>query len=113
MNICTTRYMFIIQGTNMNKSTKVYDEKLDHFHLRLPNGTLDTYKKMAKERGTSLNALIVKLLEEESEASNEVLDDKIKSLKHEKSELQKEVDKLKKDKETLLSVANDIVKKLK
>ncbi len=42
-----------------------YHEKLDDIKIRVPKGKKDEYKAQAQEHGLSLNAYIVKLLEQD------------------------------------------------
>ena len=49
-----------------NKATQKYiKEKRDRFGMNLPKGKLEEYRAKAKEKGLSLSAYIVKLIEED------------------------------------------------
>ncbi len=45
------------------KATNKYLEKFDDIKIRVPKGKRDVYKEYAASQGTSLNNLIVALLE--------------------------------------------------
>ena len=49
-----------------NKATQRHIHKnYDQFVIRVPKGTRDKYSEYAQSRGTSLNKLVVELLEKE------------------------------------------------
>lgn len=50
---------------NKNAIKKYIAEKTDDIRIRVPKGTKDIWKAYAKNQGISLNALIIKLMEEE------------------------------------------------
>jgi predicted DNA binding CopG/RHH family protein len=57
-------------GSNYNEaqkkaSIKYLAEKTDSIQIRVPKGKKDEYKAQAQEHGLSLNAYIVKLLEQD------------------------------------------------
>lgn len=103
--------------------TQIYEEKLDHFHLRVPKGTLEKYSALAKQRGVSLNQMIVEVLNDEcdiekiggdrSEAKVGVLEKKVDNLSNKKAKLEKEINDLEDKKKDLLKTAEFIVEKLK
>lgn len=49
---------------------KAYLEKLDQIKVRVPEGHREIYKQYAAEQNTSLNALIIKLLNQDMAAPN-------------------------------------------
>lgn len=56
------------------KANAKYHEKLEDIKVRVPKGKREKYKQYAESIGKSLNALIIKLLEDEmkkSDASSE------------------------------------------
>ena len=55
-----------------NKSTQQYiKNNYDTFTVRVPKGDRDKYKEYANSRGTSLNALVIKLIEEDMKLSED------------------------------------------
>jgi len=47
------------------RATAKYHANLDHIRIHVPKGAKDRYKEHAKQRGMSLNALFVKLIEQD------------------------------------------------
>lgn len=47
------------------KASKAYAGRFEDIKVRVPEGTRDKYKALAAERGTSLNKLIIELLNRE------------------------------------------------
>lgn len=55
------------------KAVAKYHAKLDTISVRVPKGKKDLYKKYAENRGKSLNALIVELLEADIQVHKQFL----------------------------------------
>lgn len=49
-------------------ASKKYMKQFDDIKVRVPKGKRDEYQQLAKDKGTSLNKLIIDLLEKEMEA---------------------------------------------
>lgn len=47
------------------KATNKYLEKFEEIKIRVPKGSRDKYKKYAASKGSSLNNLIISLIEED------------------------------------------------
>jgi hypothetical protein len=52
------------------RATAKYHANLDHIRIHVPKGTKDRYKEHAKQRGMSLNALFVDLIEQDIADAN-------------------------------------------
>ena len=51
------------------KAISKYLQKFEEIKIRVPKGNRERYKKLAESKGTSLNALIIKLLDKEIKGS--------------------------------------------
>lgn len=56
------------------KAVAKYHAKLDEIKVRVPKGQREQYKEYAESLGTSLNKLIIKLLNEDMKAHGAELD---------------------------------------
>ncbi len=57
---------------SQRKATNKYLEKYDDIKIRVPKGKREIFKEYAASKGTSLNSLIVELIEEDMEATKKL-----------------------------------------